>query len=358
MKKHSKLFYASFVILSLLAISLATMVNHSQGHLFNSPNQDQASARNETSSQNKAQDESQSESQEDQPSDLPSSQSQSEEATSDESLDEAIYDVDLMAANGIDPINPDDYDSVDQIIDHLINDLGIDPSTVSVSFHNLISDERYNLNEDVYRISASIYKVPIAAMMLDQIEAGTYDFNSQIPFQESYYLEGSGAISNSPLRSSYSVQELLEESLIHSDNTAAYTLMFGVYGSFANSRQAVIDFLGLTNVPDYFFSENYYTSSILEDIYSIIMNDPKYTYIIDLLKQAEPHQLFTSYVKEGMANKYGRYDSMINDSGIYYENDQAIYSLVIMTDGSPSADVFIELSNLYINQWVRAKYLN
>lgn len=336
--KTNHYYYIAFIILSICAATLAIHLNHSEPSVNVAENQSsQVQSEPVTSS-------------------ISQSQQQSSEellANEDESLDESIYDVELMKKNGIEAINPEDYASVDEIINEQITQLGIDPATVSIAFHNYLDDQRYYLNENVFHNSASIYKVPLAAMVLDLVNSGVYSMDSQIPFQDSYYQEGAGAISNNELRPSYSIQELIDESLIHSDNTAAWTLMMGIYGDFPSSRQALLDFLNYYDVPDNFYQDIYFSANLIEMTYDKIMIDPAYEYIITQLSQAEPHQLFTSYVKSGMANKYGRYESMVNDSGIYYENGQPIYSLVILTDGAASADVFLEMTNLNINQWVR-----
>ena len=56
-----------------------------------------------------------------------------------------------------------------------------------------------------------------------------------------------------------------------------------------------------------------------------------------------------------MATKYGRYENMLNDSGIFYQDDEPIYSLVVMVSDDLYADMFIAELNLRVNEWTLAQ---
>lgn len=95
---------------------------------------------------------------------------------------------------------------------------------------------------------------------------------------------------------------------------------------------------------------------MMEHLLIKLASDPAYQTTIDLMATDTTRQLFTSYVKQGMANKYGRWEEAINDVGIYYEDGQPQYALVAITSNSPVADNFIELLNLRVNEYFHAQH--
>ena len=52
-----------------------------------------------------------------------------------------------------------------------------------------------------------------------------------------------------------------------------------------------------------------------------------------------------------MATKYGQYNNVYHDTGIYYENGQPVYTLVLMTIDVGMVDTFMGELNLRINEW-------
>lgn len=48
-------------------------------------------------------------------------------------------------------------------------------------------------------------------------------------------------------------------------------------------------------------------------------------------------------------------DGAVNDAGIYYEDGQPIYALVVFTQDVDSADLFLEEINLRVNEWARSQ---
>lgn len=114
---------------------------------------------------------------------------------------------------------------------------------------------------------------------------------------------------------SVTISELLDFSLIYSDNIA--TNMLGHYlGGHASSRQMIYDLLNIT----YDSSKNYITAEIEYQILS-------YLY----------------------AHKIGTYDSYVHDVGIILDNNP--YILVIYTEGVENADEVIAQISKAIYQY-------
>lgn len=260
------------------------------------------------------------------------------------------YDIELIEANGLELGTMNQYDSVEEIFYQLLNDYNINFNQVSMAFYDYTSDETFEYNGDIPMIAASVYKMPLVAIYIDAINNGYFDYDTWLhsvvqyapdsPDGSSIYAEGS-------------VAELMASSIIYSDNASAWALVFNLFDSWYSFANAQLNFVNYPAMPDYFYVDNYMTASQALATLIKISTQEEYQYLIELMLASEPRQLFTSYVPEGMANKYGRFENAVNDAGTYFENEQPFYSLAVFTDGVPNADSFIEELNLRVNEWVR-----
>lgn len=269
-----------------------------------------------------------------------------------------IYKYDLMKLNHIEANLGAKYDSVESLVFDLMEEYGVAQDQIGMAFYNFQSDEHFYLNEDRYFIAASTVKAPIAALFIDLIQNQQLALTTPITYKDSYFVEGAGNITNNPLEASYTIEELLYNAVIYSDNTAWYALMDFYnqnYGSYING---ILDFTQFYGVPDYFYEDNYASAFLAQQWLIKIATQPNYKYLVSLMSQTEPDQLFTSYVDQGMANKYGRLEDYVHDTGIYFEDGQPQYTLAVYTQGVENADVFLEMVNLRINEWHRHQFLD
>jgi beta-lactamase class A len=72
---------------------------------------------------------------------------------------------------------------------------------------------------------ASGVKVPIALEVMRQIESGRISFDTKIRLAESDYVDGAGQTNSHPPGTFLSVRYLMEQMLVHSDNTASDLLI-------------------------------------------------------------------------------------------------------------------------------------
>lgn len=293
-----------------------------------------------------------------------------DESTASESLgstpltlsDEEVYNLDLMQASGIELIDTSQYASIDELIKATMAEFGVDESQVSLQYTNFKTDESYTINESTFQTAASTIKLPLAVMYVDAIEEGYVDWDTEVTYTYADYEEGDGtitaAVGSGTGQAAYTIEELMADSLMHSDNTATNMLIRyynEVYGSgafktnVANSVDVTID--------DAFYDDNIISAELLFAYYNLLATDDTYQPIVDYLLNNSPDRLFTTYVNSSlMANKYGNYGTALNDGGIYYENDEAQYSLVALTDGLTEGTGFLENLNLRVNQYYRANY--
>ncbi|MBA5728665.1 serine hydrolase [Aerococcaceae bacterium INB8] len=290
-----------------------------------------------------------------------SSQDESQEDESTESSSESeltfddIYQTYLMDENGIEPLDLDAYKNMADVIDQTLTEFNVNSSEISLAYYNFHNEEHYYLNENELFTAASITKVPLSALYIDLINSGEYQLDSELDYSEALFEAGAGNITNGPLESSYRIEELIAEAITHSDNTAMNILKAEYDKEFGNFREDILTFAGIDEKPEDFLNNNLSSAYITEQVLIKIAQDESYNDLINLMFETSPAQLFTSYVNnEMMANKFGRYEQAVNDSGIYYENNQPQYALVVLSDNINQADQFLEVMNLRVNQWFRA----
>lgn len=266
-----------------------------------------------------------------------------------------IYQTDLMEENGIEPLDLDAYENMADVIDQTLTEFNVNSSEISLAYYNFHNEEHYYLNENELFTAASITKVPLSALYIDLINSGEYQLDSELDYSEALFEAGAGNITNGPLENSYRIEKLITEAITHSDNTAMNILKAEYDKEFGNFREDILTFAGIDEKPEDFLNNNLSSAYITEQVLIKIAQDESYSDLINLMFETSPAQLFTSYVNnEMMANKFGRYEQAVNDSGIYYENNQPQYALVVLSDNINQADQFLEVMNLRVNQWFRA----
>lgn len=260
------------------------------------------------------------------------------------------YDTQAMANLGVEAPNLDHYDSLSEAIYDLIDEYDLDYSQVAVAYTNLQTGENLYINEDEQMIVASLYKVPMVAMYIDLIDAGYLSWDSQLPYYDEYYQDGAGDITAGEKRDYYSLEELAYQAIVYSDNTASFILYYYYLNNYGNFRTALLDFVEYYDVDDIYYYDNYGSAYMMNEALVKIANDPKYEPLTDLMMQSYPKQLFSLFVNN-MATKYGQYEGMLNDSGIYYGDGEPVYTLVVMTRDSDYPEIFLGELNLIVNQW-------
>lgn len=272
--------------------------------------------------------------------------------TEDESTE--IYDYEAMENLGVESQDATKYDSLEEIVYELLADYGLDASQIGFAYTNLETGEELFINEDEQMIVASMYKVPMVAMYIDLIDQGYLSWDSQLTYSDKYYQDGAGDITANPKQAYYSLDDLAYQAIVYSDNTASLILYYYYVNNFGSFRNALLEFVDYYEVPEIFYYDNYGSAYIMNLSLQKVALDPSYQTVVDLMKETYPKQFFSLYVNN-MATKYGRYENMLNDSGIYYEGDEPIYTLLIMVRDNLDSELFISELNLRVNEWVLAQ---
>ncbi|MFP4183006.1 MAG: serine hydrolase [Halorhodospira sp.] len=99
------------------------------------------------------------------------------------------------------------------------------PGRLGVYIKHLASGEtvRYQANRSWYL--ASTTKIPVAIAVLQRVQEGTLSLDQQLTLEESDFVDGSGELLYAEPGTRYSLEELLAQSIRHSDSTATDMLI-------------------------------------------------------------------------------------------------------------------------------------
>lgn len=96
------------------------------------------------------------------------------------------------------------------------------PASTNVKFYALALDETFSFgyNPDTSYFAACSVKAGFALNLYKQVEQGNINLNDIMVYQEGMFHGGSGIIRNDPYGTEYTVQQVIDYSLLHSDNIA------------------------------------------------------------------------------------------------------------------------------------------
>lgn len=246
------------------------------------------------------------------------------------------------------------------IVMRTIQEFQLDSSAISIAYTDLITGDEFFLNEQVSMHAASTTKVATAVLFVDLIEQGELEWDSELPYSDAYYEDGAGDITNDPKRASYPVKELIYQMLHYSDNTAWNILLQYYYGNFGDFQQSLLDLGHISPIDDDLFIVNHADAELLNNILLHVATHEKYRPITDIMLESQEGMLLKSQTPKGMATKYGQYDDIYHDTGIYFDGDTPQYTIVVMTHdlyliNEGIADDFMGTLNIRIKEWHEEK---
>lgn len=238
-----------------------------------------------------------------------------------------------------------------EVIEYHQEMLDIPDTNFSISYENLITKEAYNYREYDLTIVASTSKFLIAMVYIDLMEEGKIELDSPIAYSSAYYQAGAGAITNDAgNRSSYPLDKVIKEMIIHSDNTATMMLKNYYRNHFGSYEKKLQELLSLTeeDISQYDLLWNRLNTHYLKEGLKLAVSNSHYHVLIELMLEADQPFFLSSYVDENMAVKYGQLGAGQHDTGIYYIEDEPIYLLVVLTNQltREQADKFMGRINL------------
>lgn len=225
------------------------------------------------------------------------------------------------------------------VIDMLFEKYGIKPGSerLTIGYYNTLTGEEQYYLPDTYKVSASMFKVPLNMIFTDRISGGEMSFDDDI------------------YGSTYSRHQY--RTIVRSDNSCSETLI-NYLGGYSAFKELQIPYLGNNPADDigYLYSvDNYYTARQFINILSLLyyQND-RFPGIIENMLQAEPYNYFKEYEHDyPIAQKYGFVSQTEGEVKHTYINSCAIaytdtpFFMVLFTDNLNDAyNVMSEFSLL------------
>ncbi|MGH4118438.1 serine hydrolase [Clostridium sp.] len=202
--------------------------------------------------------------------------------------------------------------------------------TYSFYFEEINSGYLYGFNENKEMLSAGCIKLPLAMVLLKEVQNGTIELQSKIKIEENDKIQGSNGIIHEFACKEYSLFELLIAMLMQSDNTAA---------------NKIIEILGMDRIGEMFKEmglkntnlkrittkvrlgkdelENTSSSLDLSKCFKLLylkqyLNEENSNLLINILKKQQRTNKIPFYIprdiQENIANKGGSFECVENDN--------------------------------------------
>ena len=204
-----------------------------------------------------------------------------------------------------------DQQELDQRIDTVIRNDGLEHTDVSVAYCYTGTGECYYYNADEWYYSASLYKLPMIMSLVRMKEEGelTVDFNEDFDY-------------------------IIHRCLVYSDNSWSLAIHRLVFTPQSELRGLDAQLAGFPEeeLPDGYYNNNIYSArfmlGVVQELYE---NAEDYPRVIDHLLEAQPDEYFRGELGDRypIAQKYGSAHPVVHTAGIVYTPTP--FLLVVMT---------------------------
>lgn len=227
-----------------------------------------------------------------------------------------------------------DYANFDSKVNDLLNKSFTQDelSKVAISFNIVDCNYKYDYNNTKLYPSASTIKVPINMYIYDLAKKDPSILNKYLTYTDKDKEEGAGILQYKEVDTSYKVKDLLDYSIIYSDNVANNILIRNYITSYSN------------NLKPYFssFTGNNSTSdNRMYCLNKLYLNQSNYSTILKNMKNTIYNNRIPLYLPDNVivAHKTGDLDGIIHDYGIVYNNkDGNDYLITLSMDNISNQD--------------------
>ncbi len=233
------------------------------------------------------------------------------------------------SADGVHSDVPDDWETRLLL---MLQERNANPETIGAGYYNFITGETHFYNADQYRVSGSMYKVPLNMLFLNWIDEGKIALDESI--------------------SGYRYSQLLEGTIIDSNNDYA-KILWDYAGATIETNPAstlyhryrilIAPLMGEDpdNVDAKYYENNFFTPrQMITCLRALYDGGEKYSRLIETMQRAEPEKYFKLHEQRfNIAHKYGWYAEdpilYLNDCAICYTDDPI--AIVLFTTGTENA---------------------
>ncbi len=213
------------------------------------------------------------------------------------------------------------------------------PDNVSIYYENINTGSNISVGKDLRLFPASLSKLVQAILIVKKVEDGKLKWDQELKATEADVSSDSGELYKSIGSRKLTVEYLLEELLLNSDNTAQNIFRRQLDIPDYISFQQATGLEDLYNEKGFISAKEY--TRILRVLYTSNYLEPENSEkILELMSQA----VFKDYLSQGIpsgvkfAHKYGEnvQYNIFADSGIVYVNDKP-YMLTVIIKGKDSS---------------------
>ncbi|MCA9387056.1 serine hydrolase [Candidatus Dojkabacteria bacterium] len=140
---------------------------------------------------------------------------------------------------------PDRYDK-DLLKQQIMNILGSDPEHYGVYFYDLDRDIEIGINDDVIFPPMSISKLPIAVLMLREVDKGNFSLDQQEVFDWGSTADPTNVLKTNYVGTSFAIRDYLRFLIIDSDN-ASIRKLENLMGGYLATNEKAKNELGVTH---------------------------------------------------------------------------------------------------------------
>lgn len=214
------------------------------------------------------------------------------------------------------------------------------PDSISIYYENINSGANISVHKDLRLFPASLSKLVQAILIVSKVEKGILSFNQELKAEPADLSDGSGTLYKTIGDKSMSIENLLKELIINSDNTAQnifkHSLDFSDYKEFQDDTglQDLYNDKGFISAKEY--------TRILRVLYTSSFLKPESSEkILQYMSEAAFHDYLSQGIPSGVlfAHKYGENKeySIFADSGIVYIPGKP-YMISVLIKGKDSTE--------------------
>ncbi|MDR0921233.1 MAG: class A beta-lactamase-related serine hydrolase [Lactobacillales bacterium] len=211
---------------------------------------------------------------------------------------------------------------------------------IGVTYVDLTSNQRFDINGKQKFFAASTNKVPLVMRISELVKAGKLTWDMPIKYEADDFENGTGILQGN-IQPTFTVHELANYAIVYSDNVAKNMLM----RQLAPTYETALENIYQTYLPnEKSLTENLFSTNdlatILEKLYKEKSQIEGYQELYQNMKQTIFHNRLETPLTQGhIAHKIGSNEAEFNDIGIFEGNHPFI--LTVSTNHVPDAESLI-----------------
>ena len=218
---------------------------------------------------------------------------------------------------------------LDEAMENLIEQYKGD-NEIGIVYKNFSTGYRYAQEDKHYFTAASTIKVVYAMKIYDRIRNGEVSKDADIYYNEKFFEEGNGQITNNKKQDSYKLEYVIQNMIQYSDNTATNMLM----GNSATASALVVKYLSERGVtlPQVEAQKNRITPAMMEVVWTKLYKErDKYPELLKYLEDSDDGEWIKAGIPDKkVASKYGAIEANYHDTALVFGDKD--YMLLIYTN--------------------------